>query len=396
MATRIEAFIKPELLVWARESAGYALTDAARKIGIPPDRLDSWEKGAVRPSIQQLQKVANTYKRPLAVFYLSERPKTFDAMHDFRRLTINEQIEKSPSLLFEIRKAYQKRDVAIEISESLNEPAPGLNLAVNIGDQSERTAEAIRKYIGLSMETQMKAKNRNDALNLWRESIEKLGVLVFQTNSRSQIPVREMRGFSISKRPYPVIVLNSKDSPNGKIFTLMHEFIHLLLNNGGICDLDDHDDHDSEDQKTEFFCNMTTGAVLVPQDILLGDSVVRVADRGKSWADEELEGLADKYSVSSEVILRRLLILGKTTAEFYKQKRSEYLKVEARKASGYAPFHRLVVRDNGPSYTRLVLNAYRQEIITASNLSDYLGTKLKHLYAIERDVSMMIQSPGVA
>jgi Zn-dependent peptidase ImmA (M78 family) len=203
-----------------------------------------------------------------------------------------------------------------------------------------------------------------------------------------------MRGFSISKRPYPVIVLNSKDSPNGKIFTLIHEFIHLLLDNGGICDLDDHDDG-SENQKTEFFCNMTAGAILVPQESLLGDRIVYVADKRKDWPDEELEALADKYSVSPEVILRRLLILGKTTSDFYKQKHSQYLKMESRKISGFAPFHRLVVRDNGPSYTKLILNAYRQEIITASNLSDYLGTKLKHLYDIERDVSM-IQLPGVA
>jgi Zn-dependent peptidase ImmA (M78 family)/DNA-binding XRE family transcriptional regulator len=395
MATKIEAFIKPELLVWARESSGYTLIDAARKIGIPSDKLDAWEKGTSRPSIQQLQKIAKIYKRPLAVFYLSEPPKTFDPMRDFRRLSPYGETKKSPVLLYEIRKAYQKRDVAIEMSELLNEAVVDLDLAVDIGERPERAAQKIRNHIGLSMEAQMKAKNSNEALNLWRESIEELGVLVFQTNSRSRIPLREMRGFSISQRPYPVIVLNSSDSPNGKIFTLIHEFIHLLLNAGGICDLDDQDGHDSEEQKTEFFCNMTAGAILVPQGSFFENSMVRMADKEKYWSNEELGELADKYSVSAEVILRRLLIFGKTTANFYKQKRSEYLKIEEKKKSGFAPFHRLVVRDNGPFYTKLILNAYRQEIITASNLSDYLGTKLKHLYDIERDVSM-IQTLGAA
>jgi len=395
MATKIEAFIKPELLVWARESSGYTLIDAARKIGIPSDKLDAWEKGTSRPSIQQLQKIAKTYKRPLAVFYLSEPPKTFDPMRDFRRLSPYGETKKSPVLLYEIRKAYQKRDVAIEMSELLNEAVVELDLAVDIGERPERAAQKIRNHIGLSMEAQMKAKNSNEALNLWRESIEELGVLVFQTNSRSRIPLSEMRGFSISQRPYPVIVLNSSDSPNGKIFTLIHEFIHLLLNAGGICDLDDQDGHDSEEQKTELFCNMTAGAILVPQGSFFENSMVRMADKEKYWSNEELGELADKYSVSAEVILRRLLIFGKTTANFYKQKRSEYLKIEEKKKSGFAPFHRLVVRDNGPFYTKLILNAYRQEIITASNLSDYLGTKLKHLYDIERDVSMA-QTLGAA
>jgi len=371
------------------------LTDAARKIGIPSDKLDAWEKGTSRPSIQQLQKIAKTYKRPLAVFYLSEPPKTFDPMRDFRRLSPYGETKKSPVLLYEIRKAYQKRDVAIEMSELLNEAVVELDLAVDIGERPERAAQKIRNHTGLSMEAQMKAKNSNEALNLWRESIEELGVLVFQTNSRSRIPLSEMRGFSISQRPYPVIVLNSSDSPNGKIFTLIHEFIHLLLNAGGICDLDDQDGHDSEEQKTELFCNMTAGAILVPQGSFFENSMVRMADKEKYWSNEELGELADKYSVSAEVILRRLLIFGKTTVDFYKQKRSEYLKIEEKKKSGFAPFHRLVVRDNGPFYTKLILNAYRQEIITASNLSDYLGTKLKHLYDIERDVSMA-QTLGAA
>lgn len=82
MAERIEAFVKPELLVWARESAGYGLTDAARKIGVAPEKLGSWEKGTARLSIHQLQKAASVYKRPLAVFYLAEPPRTFVAMRD--------------------------------------------------------------------------------------------------------------------------------------------------------------------------------------------------------------------------------------------------------------------------------------------------------------------------
>jgi Zn-dependent peptidase ImmA (M78 family)/DNA-binding XRE family transcriptional regulator len=389
MAERIEAFIKPELLVWARESAGYGLTDAARKIGVAPEKLGSWEKGTTRPSIHQLQKVASAYKRPLAVFYLSEPPRTFDAMRDFRRLPLDGELRRSPSLLLEIRKAYQKREIAIEISELLNEAPERLHIAPDANDEPENVSQEIRKAIGFTLEEQLRVKDRNEALRLWRESIERLGVLVFQTNSRSQIPLREMRGFSISETPYPVVVLNSMDSHSGRIFTLLHEFVHILLHNGGLCDLDDYGDDNTENEKIEFFCNMTAGALLVPGESLAGNSMVRSVGRTKIWTDEELLELSNLYSVSSEVILRRLLILGKTTTDFYKRKRSEYLKIEKKRTSGFAPFHRLVVRDNGPYYTKLVISAYQQEMITASDLSDYLGTKLKHLNDIEKDVAMV-------
>jgi Zn-dependent peptidase ImmA (M78 family) len=387
MASRIEAFIKPELLVWARQSAGYALHDAAKKIGVTTSKLELWEEGVARPSISQLQKAASVYKRPLAVFYLSEPPKTFDAMHDFRRLAPYERVTKSPALLFEIRKAFQRREVAIEISGLLEEPPKGLELATNLTDEPERLAQRIRNYIGLTIDDQMKARNRNEALNLWKEAIERIGVLVFQTNSKSQISLREMRGFSISERPYPAIVLNSKDSPSGRAFTLIHEFAHVLLDKGGICDLEELEVEHSENQRVEFFCNMAAGAVLIPRESLLQNALVlHSAGRRNDWSDEELGELADQYSVSREVVLRRLVIIGKARTDFYRTKRAEFLQMEQGRRGGPVPFHRLVLRDNGLSYTRLVLDAYRQDVITASNLSDYLGTKLRHLYKIEEGI----------
>ena len=57
--------------------------------------------------------------------------------------------------------------------------------------------------------------------------------MVFQTG---EITLEEMRGFTIAERRLPVIVLNAKDSPRGRIFTLMHELTHLMLGQDGVCD----------------------------------------------------------------------------------------------------------------------------------------------------------------
>lgn len=83
---RVEALITPALLVWARETAGFDIPTAAKKIGVQPDRLAGWEQGQRRPSIPQLRKLANVYKRPIAVFYLPEPPAAEAVIRDFRRL----------------------------------------------------------------------------------------------------------------------------------------------------------------------------------------------------------------------------------------------------------------------------------------------------------------------
>jgi len=82
----VKAKVKPELLRWARESAGYSVTEAARKLSkLAPERLEQWESGEDQPTIAQLRHMARVYRRPLSVFYLPEVPM-FPVMHDFRRL----------------------------------------------------------------------------------------------------------------------------------------------------------------------------------------------------------------------------------------------------------------------------------------------------------------------
>jgi hypothetical protein len=86
MSKRIKATINPALLIWARTTAGYELVGAAEALDLSQEKLEAWEGGEDQPSIHQLPKLAELYKRPLAVLYLPEPPQTFQPMHDFRRL----------------------------------------------------------------------------------------------------------------------------------------------------------------------------------------------------------------------------------------------------------------------------------------------------------------------
>ncbi len=76
---RVYARVKPELLIWARKRSALGLDAAAKKADILPEVLQDWEKGEAKPTIPQLRKLAETYRFPLMVFYLSE-PPTFRVM----------------------------------------------------------------------------------------------------------------------------------------------------------------------------------------------------------------------------------------------------------------------------------------------------------------------------
>jgi len=391
MTESIEAIIKPELLIWARKSAGLTLADAAKKAQVSEDKLNEWETGKSRPSISQLRKLGKVYKRPIAVFYLPEPPITFDALRDYRIIYGTQTKELSPHLRLEIRKAQYRREIALEISELLGEQIKPFNEKASIDDNFDSLSEYIRGLLGISIEDQAKWKDSYKAFNGWKDAIESLDIIVSQTASTSRIDLKEeMRGFSISENVLPVIVINSKDRPNGKIFTLIHEFVHILLHNGGICDLYEPPSPDNDDARIEIFCNQAAASVLVPKNDILKHEIVVKNEDLMIWDDHKINILASFFTVSQEVILRRLLTLNRTNIDFYRRKRSEYIekyeKIVPKKQKGGPEYYILAIRNNGLSYTRLILNAYNQSMITSSELSDYLGINLKHLNKIEQAV----------
>jgi len=126
----------------------------------------------------------------------------------------------------------------------------------------------------------------------------------------------------------------------------------------------------------------------VPRKELLGETMVKGKASGAYWPDEDISELAAEYGVSREVVLRRLLIMGRVTEDFYRRKRYEFVQqyedIDTKKpASGGPPPHRRVISSVGTLFTRLVLDSYNQEYITSSDLSDYLGMKLGHLSKVE-------------
>ncbi|MDO9533841.1 MAG: XRE family transcriptional regulator [Bacillota bacterium] len=381
MDERIRANVNPDILVWARQTAGYSLEEAAYKIGMSIERLQAWESGNEKPTLRQLRIAGRVYRRPSALFYRHTTPEQPQTLPDFRLLS-DSTIEIKPALRFEIRRAFARRAIALEVSEQLGEQPPQLVFEGEMFEPPESLAGRIRELLQVTLKDQYSWSDHYEALRAWITAIEKTGVLVFQTGN---VDINQMRGFSISQRPFPVVAVNGKDSPRGRIFTLIHEFVHIALDKGGICDL--HDNDLDSDHAIEIYCNRVAGEVLVPKEALLSESIVR-QNYSNIWEDYQISQLSNCYMVSKEVILRRLLILGKTTEAEYRRKRNEFVvayKQQQAGKTGYVPYFRKVLRNNGTAYTNLVLSAYYNEAISSRDLSNFLGgIKLDHIPAIEQ------------
>jgi transcriptional regulator with XRE-family HTH domain len=123
MATKTKAFINSALITWARETAGFSILEASTRLGVTEAQLSSWE--AIdqddAPSIPQLRKLANLFKRPLAVFYLEVSPPRFEVMRDLRRLPGSGTRKLGSALQLEIRAAAERRELALELASVIDE-----------------------------------------------------------------------------------------------------------------------------------------------------------------------------------------------------------------------------------------------------------------------------------
>lgn len=394
MTKRLKASVNPAVLVWARESAGYVPATAAERLGLDADKLQAWETGDDQPSIAQLRKLAELYKRPLAVMYLPEPPRTFMAMHDFRRLPEAGGGRYSPGLTHEIRLAVQRRELALELLQDAGEAPIDFLLTTAIKADPDEVGGQIRQALEITYAIQAKWREPRAGFMAWRSRIEQQGVLIFQG---SRFEPEEASGFALWESQLPLIVVNRKDPPSRRTFSLLHELAHLMLHQTGVSDLEADGARAPDDAAVEVFCNQVAAAALIPKSDLLKEAIVTARGSGRhSWTDEEIEALAKIYSVSREAVVRRLVVAGRATEVFYGAKRAQYAaefqeqKRRQREAKTPIPRNmpRETIADVGRPLVRMVLEHYHQDRMTLSDVSGYLGVKARHVSDIEQQVGI--------
>jgi Zn-dependent peptidase ImmA (M78 family) len=388
---RVFARIRPELLRWARETAGYPVTAAAKKLRIEAEKLIAMESGADPISLPKLREAARLYHRPLAAFFLSTPPPLPPPVHDFRVMVSGEDVDSRLGHLlhFELRRARRRRSVALNLMSELDLPVPPFTLRASVGEPPEKVAERAREWLRVSLADQRAWKEDYAALNGWISAIERRGALVFQSGT---VPLSLMRGFSIPDSVLPVIVLNGKDRPRARVFTAMHELAHLMLREGGICDPLRADSRTTKDAAIESFCNRVAGSILVPSAPFMAEPAL--ASPRAVWDDDTIRTLADAFIVSREVIVLRLRSIGRVSEQFVSDKLEQYRKEyidraraekeknkEAKRKIVVTP-DRTAVRNNGRRYISLVLDALDRERITFADAAEYLGVRIKHFERI--------------
>ena len=373
------AEINPAMLRWARDRAGYTVEQVAKKLGVKPDFVAQLEAGTKRLTLGRLDALANIYKRPTVLFYAEKAPLEADVdVADFRA-----HKEMNPELIYQLRRARERAEVALSLLDELGQSLPKLTFRCNATEEAAAVGERLREALCVTYEMQRSWSGDSEgyrALNAWKDAAERLGVIVTGASKRE---LADARGVSVfgHGNDIPIVILAS-ESPRGRSFTLLHELAHLGLRRGGICDL-----HESG---VEAFCNKVAAAALMPAKHLLSEPEVRISTGVRAWPDPLLRVLARRYSVSEQAMLLRLVTLGRASQGFYNSKKAEYeqraRQALAEKKGGPIPQPILAIATNGRRFTRVVLEALQQGKITAHRAATLLDVSYRYVPEIERDM----------
>lgn len=346
-------------------------------MGVPEGRVDQWEKGERAPTIAELRKASKVYRRPLAVFFLAEPPQGFNTLRDFRRVAGSAAGEWSVALHAEYQRAHAQRDVLLELAE-----LDGQDLVTDwrvpiVGDDPAIAASArahLQDQTPLPFPRPSADEYRH--LGFWVNALEESGVLVL-TTQRGEVEVDEMRAFSLYFDEVPVIMLNGSDATRGRIFSMLHEYVHLLLHTEGLCDMTTDTRARTPNRQLEARCNAIAAEILMPAQAVLTLPLVVNHHVGEPWALGDLIDAAKPFGVSVEAFLRRLVTLGRVEMRAYREFRGDQDAAPTpKKRSSRGNFYTTKARDMGKGYVRRVAAAHRQAAIDSNTAATYLDVKV--------------------
>jgi len=373
MSKSFEVKVEPSVLQWLRASSGWTPTEVSKKMGVQETTYQEIERGERKPTFKQVEVLAKAFRRPVAAFLLPTPPQEPSLPADFRLIPI-EKKEFSRKMRRVFRRARWLQELSGELMGNLS-----LNIEPNIAKASlsanpVELASSERLASGITLETQMKWKNSYEAFAAWRDYLEKKNIRTFQIS----MPIDEARGFALTdKKPY-LIVVNTADDINARIFTFFHEYGHILLSETSVCIPEFELSKDSTKiNLIESWCNRFAAEFILPKEVK--QRLANDENRGN------LGKLLNKYSshlkVSKYALLVKMrefgLVKDAELTDFVKKVRVANVK-KGGFGRGLTQLQRCK-QERGENYVSMVLENLDRGFINTRDALDYLSIRMKYL-----------------
>lgn len=378
------AGVRPEVMRWARQSIGLSVSDVALRLKRPVEEVEAWEADGPYPSYPQLEKLAyQIYKRPLAVFFLPAPPEEISPVREFRTLPTDDLQTLAADTHLHIRRAHAFQLALRELFGDRNpsEHCIWQALPISRTRSVEDQAAAVRNFLGITLDEQIRWKNDEYALKKWRKAIEDKGVFIFKESFEQ----KDISGFCLVDSQFPVIYLNNSTTKTRQTFSLLHELAHLLLSVNGLSKFDQRyvDRLPDQEKQIERFCNAIAAEILIPSPDFQMQAKQLPADIERA-TEQQFSELAVRYGVSREAVLRRFLDQDRVTATFYEQKAKAW--AAQQKTGGKGNWYASQNVYLSDRFAREVVSRHYKNQLSVEQAADMLGIKPKNFAGLEQRI----------
>lgn len=380
--------VHPGVLAWARSSRRLTVEKAAERLKVPQERLLELER-AETITADELESLASGYRLSPATLLMPE-PLPADrypprAIDDFRLHAHAEAEPLTMATQIKVENAFELIELLAEVNDADDEVAPRPLLpGYALDDDAIRIGARERGRIGLPLDAQLGWETDKEAFLRWREVVEAQEIIV----QKARLHEESVRGFAIFKSGYGLVAVDSGDDYRARIFTLLHEYGHLLLRASGISD-------QNRSVPVERWCNQFAANFLMPAEGFRHQYqlLFREWEAPNDW---QVSRMARCFKVSKSSVAIRFEELGLAPAGFYDRLKREWGDFTKKQRGGPTGRDQIDVElgQLGTTHVSAIGSALERGIIDKLEAQYALGVPLDHLPALRAAARARHQAYG--
>jgi Zn-dependent peptidase ImmA (M78 family)/DNA-binding XRE family transcriptional regulator len=372
MPKSITVEVNPEVMKWLRNSSGWKIEEVAKRLNTTAEVVTEFESGKKSPMLNQLKILSASFKYPLASFFLSKPKEEKPRPKDYRFLPNRKDVFDKKTILA-IRKSRSLQSISKELSLNIEYETKTKIERSKLSENPDLIAAKYRKLFNLDLEKQINFKDAYKLFNYLRDILEDMNVLVFKFS----MPIEDARGFALTDEAPAIIVINSKDTIEARLFSLMHEFGHVLL---GETIIDIPEASLTIRDNIERWCNAFSSSFLLPAETARKLFEERKA---KLTGTETLNTLSKKYKMSKAALLVKMVDLKYISRQEFESVVARYNTKETKKGikrekKGGIASDKRCLSEVGNKFISLVANNFDKNFITYTDALSYLSIKSKN------------------
>lgn len=356
VSTRIK--VKKKNIDWA-----FKETDLNEEQQEYVKRKNSWlneeNKNYLNPTVKQLGSFANKLHIPFGNLLLEKIPEPENIQLAFRTQK-NAPAQVSLNVRAIIYEMQRKQAWFKEESGYVHDK---LNLVGSVAGNQYTEKDVLNKVKQVLKLNHF--SNARELFNNLRMQIAYQGILVMQKGgvglgTNRPLNVEEMRAFVLLDDSVPLIFLNQKDSHTARLFSLIHEFVHILR---GTDELFINVDHTLEEER---LINQVVAGFLMPESTF-----------EQMFTERKLIGVAKYFNVSpfAAAVRAKDLKLMDDISQF------SFFDMEppTHKKNGGGDPYNTALSLNDTRYTSALVNSQREGTLPPTKAASLLGISTKML-----------------